>query len=76
MAKAKKLPKVFEYKKYADPIAKGVAFCGGCPLELLLRFVPQVLGNDIVITGTHPAAHQSCSVRISARGTSSRIMAP
>lgn len=59
MAKAKRLPKVFEYKKHEDPIAKGVAFCGGCPLELLLRFVPQVLGNDIVITGT-----PSCSAPV------------
>ncbi len=59
MAKAKRLPKVFEYKKFEDPFAKGVAFCGGCPLELLLRFIPQVLGNDIVITGT-----PSCSAPV------------
>ena len=59
MAKAKKLPKVFDYKKHEDPFAKGVAFCAGCPLELLLRFIPQVLGNDIVITGT-----PSCSAPV------------
>jgi len=50
---------VFDYLKHDDPVAGGVAFCAGCPLELLLRFVPQVLGNDIVITGT-----PSCSAPV------------
>ncbi len=57
--KKKRLSKVFDYLKYDDPVAGGVAFCAGCPLELLLRFVPQVLGNDIVITGT-----PSCSAPV------------
>ena len=47
-----KLNKVMDYLKHEDPFAKGVAFCPGCSLELLLRFIPQVLGNDIIITGT------------------------
>lgn len=57
--KKKHLSKVFDYLKYDDPFAKGVAFCGGCPLELLLRFIPKVLGNDIIITGT-----PSCSAPV------------
>ena len=61
MAKKKKgkLSPVFDYKKHEDPFSKGVAFCPGCGLELLLRFVPQVLGNDIVMTGT-----PSCSAPV------------
>ncbi|OQY02637.1 MAG: pyruvate synthase subunit PorB [Desulfobacteraceae bacterium 4572_130] len=57
--KKKRLSKVFDYLKHEDPFAKGVAFCAGCPLELLVRFIPQVLGNDIVITGT-----PSCSAPV------------
>ncbi|MCG8635371.1 MAG: thiamine pyrophosphate-dependent enzyme [Desulfobacterales bacterium] len=51
--------KVLDYLKHEDPFAKGVAFCPGCGLELLLRFIPQVIGNDIVITGT-----PSCSAPV------------
>ena len=47
------------FLKHEDPFAKGVAFCPGCSLELLLRFIPQVLGNDIIITGT-----PSCSAPV------------
>ena len=54
-----RLSPVFDYLKHEDPFSKGVAFCAGCPLELLVRFVPQVLGNDIVITGT-----PSCSAPV------------
>lgn len=54
-----KLTKVLDYMKHEDPFAKGVAFCPGCGLELLLRFIPKVLGNDIVITGT-----PSCSAPV------------
>lgn len=54
-----RLTKVLEHLKYEDPFSKGVAFCPGCGLELLLRFIPQVLGNDIVITGT-----PSCSAPV------------
>jgi pyruvate/2-oxoacid:ferredoxin oxidoreductase beta subunit len=51
--------KVLDYLKHEDPFSKGVAFCPGCGLELLLRFIPQVLGNDIVMTGT-----PSCSAPV------------
>jgi pyruvate/2-oxoacid:ferredoxin oxidoreductase beta subunit len=61
MAQEKKarLTKVMDYLKYDDPFSKGVAFCPGCSLELLLRFIPQVMGNDIIITGT-----PSCSAPV------------
>jgi pyruvate/2-oxoacid:ferredoxin oxidoreductase beta subunit len=54
-----KLTKVLNYIKHEDPFSKGVAFCPGCGLELLLRFIPRVMGNDIVITGT-----PSCSAPV------------
>ncbi len=57
--KKKRLSKVFDYLKHEDPFAKGVSFCAGCPLERLVRFIPQVMGNDIVITGT-----PSCSAPV------------
>ncbi len=57
--KKKHLSKVVDYLKHDDPFSKGVAFCGGCPLELLLRFIPRVMGNDIVLTGT-----PSCSAPV------------
>jgi pyruvate/2-oxoacid:ferredoxin oxidoreductase beta subunit len=61
MAEKKKgrLTNVLDYLKHEDPFSKGVAFCPGCGLELLLRFIPQVLGNDIIITGT-----PSCSAPV------------
>ncbi len=57
--KAKKLPKVFDYLRYEDQLAGGVAFCAGCPLELALRLMTKVLGNEIVIIGT-----PSCSAPV------------
>jgi len=57
--KREKLPKVFDYLTDSDPFSGGLAFCAGCPLELLLRFIPRVLGNDLVITGT-----PSCSAPV------------
>lgn len=54
-----RLTKVLDYLKYDDPFSKGVSFCPGCGLELLLRFIPRVLGNDIIITGT-----PSCSAPV------------
>ena len=60
MAKKGKKSKVFEYLKYEDPFSKGLSFCAGCPVELLLRFIPKVLGtDDLVITGT-----PSCSAPV------------
>lgn len=61
MTESKKVKptKVLDYLKHEDPFSKGVAFCPGCGLELLLRFIPMVLGNDIVMTGT-----PSCSAPV------------
>ena len=59
MAEKKKLSKVFDYFQDEDPFAGGLSFCAGCPLELLVRFVPRVLGRDIVIVGT-----PSCSATV------------
>lgn len=57
--KAKKLPRVFDYLRYEDQLAGGVAFCSGCPLELALRLLTKTLGKDIVIVGT-----PSCSAPV------------
>lgn len=54
-----KLSKVFNYFVDEDPFAGGLAFCAGCPLELVIRFVARVLGRDMVITGT-----PSCSAPV------------
>ena len=59
MTKKKKLSKVFDYLQGEDPFVGGLSFCAGCPLELLVRFVPRVLGRDIVIVGT-----PSCSATV------------
>ncbi len=47
----KKRNKVFEYFHEEDQFAGGVAWCPDCSLELLARFVPKVLGKEIVIVG-------------------------
>ena len=47
----KKRNRVFDYFCEEDQFASGVAWCPGCPLELLARFVPKVLGKEIVIVG-------------------------
>ena len=53
MAEAtKKRNKVFDYFVQDDPFAGGVAWCAGCPLELTARFVPQVLGKNMIFVGT------------------------
>ncbi len=52
MAEQKKKPKIFSYFREAeDQYAGGVAWCAGCTLELTARFVPKVLGKDIVLVG-------------------------
>jgi pyruvate/2-oxoacid:ferredoxin oxidoreductase beta subunit len=48
----KKRNRVFDYFVQPDPFAGGVAWCAGCPLELTARFVPQVLGKNMVFVGT------------------------
>ena len=50
--KTKKKSRVFDYfQEQEEQYAGGVAWCAGCPLELTLRFVPKVLGKDILIVG-------------------------
>lgn len=50
--KTKKKSRVFDYFcEKEEQYAGGLAWCAGCPLELTLRFVPKVLGKDIVIVG-------------------------
>jgi pyruvate/2-oxoacid:ferredoxin oxidoreductase beta subunit len=48
----KKRNRVFNYLNTPDQFAGGVAWCAGCPLELTARFVPQVLGKNVVFVGT------------------------
>lgn len=55
----KKRNKVFDYYTTEDQFSGGVAWCAGCPLELIARTVPKVLGNKIVTVGT-----PSCSAPV------------
>ncbi len=50
--KTKKKSRVFNYFCEEDQFAGGVAWCSGCPLELTARFVPKVLGKNVVFVGT------------------------
>jgi len=56
---AKKRNKVFDYYTCEDQFSGGVAWCAGCPLELIARTVPKVLGNKVVTVGT-----PSCSAPV------------
>ena len=50
--KTKKKSRVFDYfQEKEEQYAGGLAWCAGCPLELTLRFIPKVLGKDILIVG-------------------------
>lgn len=50
--KDKKKSRIFDYFcEKEDPYVGGVAWCAGCSLELAARFVPKVLGNDMVLVG-------------------------
>ena len=52
MADTKKKSPVFDYfAETEDVFAGGVAWCAGCTLELAARFVPKVLGKDILLVG-------------------------
>jgi pyruvate/2-oxoacid:ferredoxin oxidoreductase beta subunit len=52
--------KVFNYFcEKEEQFAGGVAWCAGCALELTARFVPKVLGKDIVLVGC-----PSCSATV------------
>ncbi len=57
--KAKKKSRVFDYFCAEEQFAGGVAWCAGCPLELTARFVPKVLGKNMVFVGT-----PSCSAPV------------
>ncbi len=56
---AKKKNRVFDYFCADDQFSGGVAWCAGCPLELTARFVPKVLGKNMVFVGT-----PSCSAPV------------
>jgi pyruvate ferredoxin oxidoreductase beta subunit/phenylglyoxylate dehydrogenase beta subunit len=48
----KKRNRVFDYFVCEDQFSGGVAWCAGCPLELIARTVPKVLGKNTVFGGT------------------------
>jgi pyruvate/2-oxoacid:ferredoxin oxidoreductase beta subunit len=58
--KTKKKSRVFDYfYEKEEQFAGGVAWCAGCPLELTARFVPKILGKNMVFVGT-----PSCSAPV------------
>lgn len=58
--KDRKKPRIFDYFcEKEEQFAGGVAWCAGCALELTARFVPKVLGKDIVLVGC-----PSCSATV------------
>ena len=60
MAEAtKKRNKLFDSFIEEDQFSGGVAWCAGCPLELIARTVPKVMGKNVVLFGT-----PSCSAPV------------
>jgi pyruvate/2-oxoacid:ferredoxin oxidoreductase beta subunit len=56
----KKKPRIFSYfTEKDDQFSGGVAWCGGCMLELTARMVPKVLGKDMILVGC-----PSCSATV------------
>ena len=52
VSKEKKKSRVFDYfREKEEQYAGGLSWCAGCTLELTARFVPKVLGKDIVHVG-------------------------
>jgi len=48
----KKKSKIFDYFcQTEEQFAGGLAWCAGCTLELAARFVPKVLGKDMILVG-------------------------
>ncbi len=48
----KQKPKIFNYfTEKDDQFSGGLSWCAGCTLELTARFIPKVLGRDIVLVG-------------------------
>jgi pyruvate/2-oxoacid:ferredoxin oxidoreductase beta subunit len=53
MAEAtKKRNRIFDYFVQDEQFAGGVAWCAGCPMELIARLTPKVLGKNMVFVGT------------------------
>jgi pyruvate/2-oxoacid:ferredoxin oxidoreductase beta subunit len=48
----KKRNRVFDYFVQEEQFAGGVAWCAGCPMELIARLTPKVLGKNMVFVGT------------------------
>jgi len=48
----KKRNRVFDYFVQEDQFAGGVAWCAGCPMELIARLVPKIIGKNMVFVGT------------------------
>ncbi len=57
--KTKKKSRIFDYFCEEEQFVGGVAWCAGCPLELIARFVPKILGKNMVFVGT-----PSCSAPV------------
>jgi pyruvate/2-oxoacid:ferredoxin oxidoreductase beta subunit len=57
---SKKRSRIFNYfSDNQDQFSGGVAWCGGCTMELTIRLVPKILGKDIVLVGC-----PSCSATV------------
>jgi pyruvate/2-oxoacid:ferredoxin oxidoreductase beta subunit len=57
---ARKKLKIFDYfAEKEDQFSGGVAWCAGCMLELTARFIPKILGKDIILVGC-----PSCSATV------------
>jgi len=49
---AKKKSKIFDYfTEKEDQFSGGLSWCAGCVMELTARFIPKILGKDIVLVG-------------------------
>ncbi|MBN1692353.1 MAG: hypothetical protein JW845_02235 [Dehalococcoidales bacterium] len=48
----KKRNRVFNYFCQDEQFAGGVAWCAGCPMELIARLTPKVLGKNMIFVGT------------------------
>ena len=56
----KKKPRIFNYfTEKEEQFSGGLSWCAGCTLELTARFIPKVLGKDIVLVGC-----PSCSATV------------
>jgi len=52
MQEYKNKPRIFSYlSEKEEQFSGGLSWCAGCTLELTARFIPKVLGKDIVLVG-------------------------